>query len=90
MTRVDLVEAVARRAGVTKAEAGRVVNAVFESVREALSRGEKITLTGFGTFEVRQRAERVGRNPQSGERITIPAQRTAAFRAGKSLKEAVR
>lgn len=90
MTKLELVQAVARHAGVTKAEAGRVVDAFVKSVTEALARGEKVTLTGFGTYEVRQRAARMGRNPQTGETIQIPAQRTPAFRAGKSLKDAVK
>lgn len=90
MTKVNMVEAVARNAGVTKAEAARVVDAFVKSVTEALSKGEKVTMTGFGTFEVRQRAARMGRNPQTGATIQIPAQRTPAFRAGKSLKDAVK
>lgn len=90
MTKQHLVEAVARNAGVTKAEAARVVEAVIKSVTDALAAGEKVTVTGFGTFEVRQRAARMGRNPQTGETIQIPAQRTPAFRAGKSLKDAVK
>lgn len=90
MTKTLLVEAVARKAGVTKAEAARVVDAVVDSITEALSNGDKVTVTGFGTYEVRQRAARMGRNPQTGETIQIPAQRTPAFRAGKSLKDAVK
>lgn len=90
MTKVNMVEAVARHAGVTKAESARVVDAFVKSVTEALSKGEKVTMTGFGTFEVRQRAARMGRNPQTGATIQIPAQRTPAFRAGKSLKDAVK
>ena len=90
MTKVNMIEAVARHAGVTKAESARVVDAFVKSVTEALSKGEKVTMTGFGTFEVRQRAARMGRNPQTGATIQIPAQRTPAFRAGKSLKDAVK
>jgi len=85
-----MVEAVAKRAGVTKAEAARVLDAVISSITKALASGEKVTLTGFGTFEVRQRAARMGRNPQTGETIQIAAQRTPAFRAGKTLKDAVK
>lgn len=85
-----MVEAVAKRAGVTKAEAARILDAVVSSISDALSSGEKVTLTGFGTFEVRQRAARMGRNPQTGETIQIAAQRTPAFRAGKTLKDAVK
>ena len=90
MTKTSMVEAVARNAGVTKAEGARVMEALIKSVTDALSKGEKVTLTGFGTFEVRQRAARMGRNPQTGATIQIPAQRTPAFRAGKSLKDAVK
>lgn len=90
MTKSLLIEAVAKKAGVTKAEAARVTEAVINSITEGLARGEKVTVTGFGTFEVRQRAARMGRNPQTGETIQIPAQRTPAFRAGKSLKDAVK
>ena len=90
MTKTSMVESVARNAGVTKAEASRVMEALIKSVTDALSKGEKVTMTGFGTFEVRQRAARMGRNPQTGATIQIPAQRTPAFRAGKSLKDAVK
>ena len=90
MTKTTMVESVARNAGVTKAEASRVMEALIKSVTDALSKGEKVTMTGFGTFEVRQRAARMGRNPQTGATIQIPAQRTPAFRAGKSLKDAVK
>jgi len=89
-TKTEMVAAVSRKAGVTKAEAQRVVDAVLESIKEALARGEKVTMTGFGTFEVRQRAARAGINPQTREPIQIPAQRRPAFRAGKALKDAVR
>ncbi|NCT55444.1 HU family DNA-binding protein [bacterium] len=90
MTKTHLIEAVAKKAGITKAESARVVEAVVNSVTETLAKGEKVTLTGFGTFEVRQRAARMGRNPQTGATIQIPAQRTPAFRSGKSLKDAVK
>ncbi len=90
MTKTDLVAQVAQVAGITRAEAQRVVEAVFSVVRDALARGEKVTLTGFGTFEVRNYKARSGRNPQTGETIQVPAHRRATFRAGKSLKDAVR
>jgi DNA-binding protein HU-beta len=90
MTKTQIVEAVAKNASVTKAEGARVMEAVIKSITDALSSGERVTITGFGTFEVRQRAARMGRNPQTGETIQIPAQRTPAFRAGKSLKDAVK
>jgi len=90
MTKTELVDMVASSAGMTKAAAGRSVDAVVESVTQALARGEKVTVTGFGTFEVRPRAARMGRNPQTGESLHIPATKTPAFKAGKALKEAVK
>ncbi|MCG2685852.1 HU family DNA-binding protein [Candidatus Parcubacteria bacterium] len=74
----------------TKAEAGRSLDAALGGIRGALARGEKVTVTGFGTFEVRQRAARMGRNPQTGAPLHIPATKTPAFKAGKGLKDAVR
>ena len=90
MTKQQLVDALAREMGATKAEAQRLVDGFIKVITDALSRGEKVTVTGFGTYEVRQRAARMGRNPQTGETIQIPAQSTPAFRAGKSLKDAVK
>ncbi len=90
MTKMDLIDAVASRSGVSKADAGRAVEAVIEGISSALARGEKVTVTGFGTFEVRQRAARMGRNPQTGAPLHIPATKTPAFKAGKGLKDAVR
>lgn len=90
MTKTLLVADIARQAGTTKAEASRVLEAVVKVITDALARGEKVTLTGFGTYEVRHRAARMGRNPQTGATIQIPAQKTPAFRAGKSLKDAVK
>lgn len=89
-TKMDIVEQLATRADLTKRAAGDALDAIIEIISEALSRGEKVTLTGFGTFLVRHRAARTGRNPQTGEPIHIPAQDTAAFRAGSALKGAVK
>lgn len=89
MNKTELVAAVAERAQLTKKDTEKVVNAVFESIEEALVAGDKIQLIGFGTFEVRERAEREGRNPQTGKTIKIAASKVPAFKAGKSLKEAV-
>jgi DNA-binding protein HU-beta len=89
MIKTELVDAVASRAQLTKKEANQVVEAVLQSITEALSRGEKVQLVGFGTFEVRQREARSGRNPQTGEAINIPARRAPVFKPGKLLKEAV-
>ena len=89
MIKAELVDAVAKRANITKKEAGQAVDALVSSVSETLARGEKVQLVGFGTFEVRQRQARAGRNPQTGDPITIAARKTPVFRAGKTLREAV-
>ena len=81
--------AVAEKAEFSKKDAEKAVNAVLASIEEALARDEKVQLVGFGTFEVKNRAERIGRNPQTKEEIVIPASRVPAFKAGKALKEAV-
>jgi len=90
MTKMDLIDAVAGKVGLTKADAGRAVDTVLGSVEAALAKGEKVTITGFGTFEVRQRAARMGRNPQTGAPLHIAASKTPAFKAGKGLKDAVK
>lgn len=79
----------ADKAGLSKKAAESAVNAVIESVGDSLKSGEKVSVVGFGTFEVRERAARKGRNPQTGKEISIPASRTPAFKAGKSLKDLV-
>ncbi|MGI6558574.1 MAG: HU family DNA-binding protein [Limnochordia bacterium] len=89
MTKADLIDSVAEKAAITKKDAGRVVDAVFNTIMEALAQGDKVQLVGFGTFEVRHRAGRTGRNPQTGETIDIEARNMPVFRAGKALKEAV-
>ncbi|MGI6558535.1 MAG: HU family DNA-binding protein [Limnochordia bacterium] len=89
MTKADLIDSVAEKAAITKKDAGRVVDAVFNTIMEALAQGDKVQLVGFGTFEVRHRAARTGRNPQTGETIDIEARNMPVFRAGKALKEAV-
>ena len=90
MTKMDLINALASSAGLTKVDAAKAVDGVADSIGSALARGEKVTWTGFGTFEVRMRAARMGRNPQTGAPLHIPAGKTPAFRAGKSLKDAVK
>ncbi|MCC5893677.1 HU family DNA-binding protein [Exiguobacterium sp.] len=90
MNKTELIQAVAEKAGVSKKEATTVVEATFESITEALQNGEKIQLIGFGTFEVRERAARKGRNPRTKEDIEIPASKVPAFKAGKALKDAVK
>ena len=90
MNKMDVVDAVASRAGLSKADADRGVNAFVDTIADALARGEKVTVTGFGTFEVRNRSARMGRNPQTGAPLHIPATKSPAFKSGKGLKDAVR
>ena len=89
MTKVELIAAVAADAGLTKKDAEKAVNSAVNAIAEALKNGEKVSLVGFGTFEVRERPERKGRNPQTKQEITIPASKLPAFKAGKALKDAV-
>ncbi|MBO8169791.1 MAG: HU family DNA-binding protein [Thermoanaerobacteraceae bacterium] len=89
MNKSELVSSVAEKAEITKKDAEKVVAAVLETIEEALAKGDKVQLVGFGTFEVRQRAARTGRNPKTGEEIKIEATKVPAFKAGKALKEAV-
>ena len=89
MNKTELIEDVATRTGLTKKDAGAAVDALFEAVTEALARGDRVQLVGFGTFEVRRRAARSGRNPQTGEVMAIAARNVPVFKAGKSLKESV-
>ncbi|MFT1973121.1 HU family DNA-binding protein [Staphylococcus aureus] len=90
MNKTDLINAVAEQADLTKKEAGSAVDAVFESIQNSLAKGEKVQLIGFGNFEVRERAARKGRNPQTGKEIDIAASKVPAFKAGKALKDAVK
>jgi len=89
MNKTELVEAVADAADLSKASATRAVEAVLNSVTSALQEGEQVSLVGFGTFSVKDRAARVGRNPQTGAEIQIKAAKIPAFKAGKALKDAV-
>ncbi len=89
MNKAQLVEAIAKAADVTKTEAEKVLNATTCSITKALKKGDKVQLVGFGTFEVRKRAARTGRNPKTGEAIKIKASKVPAFSAGKSLKDSV-
>lgn len=86
----DLIAEVAAKTGLTKKDSEKAVNAFGEVVTEFLAKGEKVQLIGFGNFEVRTRAERKGRNPQTGEEIQIPASKVPAFKPGKALKDAVK
>ncbi|HHQ42447.1 MAG TPA: HU family DNA-binding protein [Chromatiales bacterium] len=89
MNKSELIDAVAETANLPRAAAERAVNAVFDSIRDALVKGEQVVLAGFGTFSVKERAARTGRNPQTGETIQIAAARVPSFKAGKTLKDAV-
>lgn len=90
MNKTELVDAVASSADISKTAANKAVDAVVDSITAALKKGDKVTLIGFGTFEVRKRAARTGRNPRTGEEIKIKATKIPAFKAGKSLKDAVK
>jgi DNA-binding protein HU-beta len=89
MNKGDLIEAVAGQAGLSKADAGRAVDAVVGSITNALQGGNQVSLVGFGTFTVKARAARTGRNPRTGEAIQIKASNVPGFKAGKALKDAV-
>lgn len=89
MNKTELVNAVAEQAELSKKDAAKAVDAVFESIANALKDGDKVQLVGFGSFEVRERAARKGRNPQTGEEIEIAATKNPAFKPGKQLKDAV-
>jgi DNA-binding protein HU-beta len=85
----QLIDKIAADADISKAAAGRVLDAIIGSVTESLKEGDDVALVGFGTFSVRERAARTGRNPQTGKEISIPAAKVPGFRAGKTLKDAV-
>ncbi|MEW6307455.1 MAG: HU family DNA-binding protein [Bacillota bacterium] len=89
MNKADVVSSVAQKSGLTKRDAERAIDALTATVGEALARGDKVALVGFGTFEIRERAARVGRNPQTGAEIQIAASRVPVFKAGKVLKDSV-
>ena len=90
MNKTELIAAIADKAGVSKKDAEKVVNATFDVITAAMADGDKVSLVGFGNFEVRERAAREGRNPRKpGETIKIPACKAPAFKAGKALKDAV-
>ena len=90
MKKAELISAVAEKAGIEKKNAEKAVNAVIDTIKESLAKGEGVQLIGFGSFEVRERPERQSRNPQTGETITVPATKAPAFKAGKALKDAVK
>ncbi len=89
MTKTELIAAVAAKAELSKKDADKAVNAVIDAITEAMVNGDKVQLVGFGAFEVRDRAAREGKNPSTGEKISIPATKVPAFKAGKALKDVV-
>lgn len=89
MNKADLVTKISEKSRMSKKDSERVLNAFMDSIEEALKKGDKVQLVGFGSFEVRQRAARKGRNPQTKAEITIPASKAPVFKVGKALKDAV-
>lgn len=89
MNKSDLIDAIALSADISKAAAGRALDATVDTIADALKEGDQVALVGFGTFQVKERAARTGRNPQTGEPIEIKASRVPGFKAGKALKDAV-
>lgn len=90
MNKSELIDAIAEQADISKADAGKALNAFSDAVTQSLSKGESVALVGFGTFSVAERAERQGRNPQTGESMVIKASKSPKFKAGNSLKDAVK
>lgn len=90
MNKTDLINNIASKSGLTKKDVEKVLNTFLNEVSDALAAGQKVQLIGFGTFETRTRSGRVGRNPQTGKTINIPASKVPAFKAGNKLKEAVK
>ena len=89
MNKSELINKIAVNSGLTKADSGKALDALIQTIESTLKSGDSIALVGFGTFEVKERAERTGRNPQTGESITIAAAKIPSFKAGKGLKDAV-
>ena len=89
MTKAELIAVVGEKADLTKKDADKAVSAVLEAITETLANGEKVSLVGFGTFEVKERAERLGHNPQTGDVMVIAASKAPVFKAGTALKAAV-
>lgn len=90
MTKKELIEIVAKKANLTNKAARDAVQVMLNTIRDSMKRGEKVVLTGFGTFSIRTRSQRVGRNPKTGDKITLAARKAPGFTAGKTLKKAVR
>ncbi|MFA5742368.1 MAG: HU family DNA-binding protein [Candidatus Paceibacterota bacterium] len=90
MTKAELIEALVKKLAVSKTQANESIDVIIDEITKALSKGDQVTLTGFGTFKVSKRAARAGRNPKTGEALKIPAMNVPKFKAGKGLKDAVR
>ena len=90
MTKNELVEKVAKTVGLTRKASYEAVNAVFANIRDSLAKNDKVVITGFGTFEVRSRSSRTGRNPQTGQSIKIPSHKLPGFTAGKTLRRLIK
>jgi DNA-binding protein HU-beta len=89
MNKTELIDAAAASTGMTKTDVQHALDAIIETITDEVGRGNKVTLTGFGNFELRERAARTGRNPQTGEQIEVAASKAPAFKAGKAFKDAV-
>ncbi len=89
MNKEELVQEISKKAGVTQKEAGEVLSSLIDTIQKTVAKGKKVTLVGFGTWESRKRAARIGRNPQTGKELKIPAKKVPAFSAGKKFKTIV-
>ena len=89
MTKADLIDALAEQAGLTKVEAEKVVETIFDRIADALAKGDKVEVRGFGSFRIRHRQPRIGRNPKVGTAVEVPAKRVPHFKVGKELQEAI-
>ena len=89
MNKAELISAVAEKTGLSKKDSEKAINATFDTITLAMEAGEKVQLVGFGAFDVKERASRIGRNPKTKEEIEIPASRVPVFKAGKALKDAI-
>ena len=89
MNKAELISAVAEKTGLSKKDSEKAINATFDTIALSMEAGEKVQLVGFGAFDIKERASRIGRNPKTKEEIEIPASRVPAFKAGKALKDAV-
>ncbi len=89
MNKAELISAVAEKTGLSKKDSEKAINATFDTITLAMEAGEKVQLVGFGAFDIKERASRIGRNPKTKEEIEIPASRVPVFKAGKALKDAI-